>query len=164
MDTLDSMCGCSGKRNELTIKIARQGNGSVLQRSECNEDGKGQGINVCFLVTPINHFLIIFGRCTLYTPVCLQDEPRTYVGIFNLHLQLTSRSEGRRTVSCHSCKGHEEKRVRPNKFSSPPAGIEPVTSSTRSHCTNHLATSLPNGEIHGLKWMYDGFYGVGISK
>ena len=30
---------------------------------------------VCFLVTPINKFLIILGRCTLYTPVCLQDEP-----------------------------------------------------------------------------------------
>ena len=29
----------------------------------------------CFLVTPINQFLIILGRCTLYTPVCLQDEP-----------------------------------------------------------------------------------------
>ena len=31
----------------------------------------------CFLVTPINQFLIIIlGRCmTLYTPVCLQDEP-----------------------------------------------------------------------------------------
>ena len=29
----------------------------------------------CFLATPINQFLIIFGRCTLYTPVCLQDEP-----------------------------------------------------------------------------------------
>ena len=28
-----------------------------------------------FLVTPINQFLIILGRCTLYTPVCLQDEP-----------------------------------------------------------------------------------------
>ena len=32
----------------------------------------------CFLVTPINQFLIILGRCTLYTPVCLQDEP-TYM-------------------------------------------------------------------------------------
>ena len=29
----------------------------------------------CFPVTPINQFLIILGRCTLYTPVCLQDEP-----------------------------------------------------------------------------------------
>ena len=29
----------------------------------------------CFLVTPINQFLIILERCTLYTPVCLQDEP-----------------------------------------------------------------------------------------
>ena len=28
-----------------------------------------------FPVTPINQFLIILGRCTLYTPVCLQDEP-----------------------------------------------------------------------------------------
>ena len=27
---------------------------------------------VCFPVTPINQFLIILGRCTLYTPVCLQ--------------------------------------------------------------------------------------------
>ena len=34
----------------------------------------------CFLVTPINQFLIILGRCTLYTPVCLQDEP-TYMRI-----------------------------------------------------------------------------------
>ena len=31
---------------------------------------------VCFLVTPFNQFLIILGRCTLYTSVCLQDEPR----------------------------------------------------------------------------------------
>ena len=30
---------------------------------------------LCFLVTPISQFLIILGRCTLYTPVCLQDEP-----------------------------------------------------------------------------------------
>ena len=30
---------------------------------------------VCFPVTPINQFLIILGRCTLYTPMCLQDEP-----------------------------------------------------------------------------------------
>ena len=29
----------------------------------------------CFPVTPINQFLIILGRCTLYTLVCLQDEP-----------------------------------------------------------------------------------------
>ena len=29
---------------------------------------------LCFLVTPINQLLIILGRCTLYTPVCLQDE------------------------------------------------------------------------------------------
>ena len=29
---------------------------------------------VLFSVTPINQFLIILGRCTLYTPVCLQDE------------------------------------------------------------------------------------------
>ena len=30
---------------------------------------------LCFLVTPMNQFLIILGRCTLYTMVCLQDEP-----------------------------------------------------------------------------------------
>ena len=30
---------------------------------------------VCFLVTPINQCLIILRRCTLYTPVGLQDEP-----------------------------------------------------------------------------------------
>ena len=46
----------------------------------------------CFLVTPINQFLIILKRCTLYTPGCLQDEPtssvqedRTYEGVSNLH-------------------------------------------------------------------------------
>ena len=35
------------------------------------------GVLFClfFLVTPINQFLIILGMCTLYTPVCLQDEP-----------------------------------------------------------------------------------------
>ena len=32
-------------------------------------------VKLCFLVTPINQFLIILVRCTLYTPVCLQDEP-----------------------------------------------------------------------------------------
>ena len=33
------------------------------------------GFLFCFPITPINQFLIILGRCTLYTPVCLQDEP-----------------------------------------------------------------------------------------
>ena len=62
----------------------------------------------CFLVTPINQFLIILGRCTLYTPVCLQDEP-TCMRIEPVKgslictgddcpctrgLQLTSRTEG----------------------------------------------------------------------
>ena len=28
-----------------------------------------------FLVTPINQFLIMLGRCALYTSVYLQDEP-----------------------------------------------------------------------------------------
>ena len=60
-----------------------------------NQEELEQGTNVfimfCFLVTPISQFLIVLGRCTLYTPVCLQDEPtcmredRTCVGIFNLH-------------------------------------------------------------------------------
>ena len=74
----------------------------------------------CFLVTPINQFLIILWRCTLYTPVCLQDEP-TCMRIEPVYgsltctgddcpctggPQLTSRSEGRRTSSCHSCKYH----------------------------------------------------------
>ena len=35
----------------------------------------GKFVLFCFLVTPINQFLIILGRCTLYTPVCLQGEP-----------------------------------------------------------------------------------------
>ena len=30
---------------------------------------------ICFLVTPINQFLIILGRCTLCIQVYLQDEP-----------------------------------------------------------------------------------------
>ena len=37
----------------------------------------------CSLVSSINQFLIILGRCTLYTPKYLQD--RTCIGIFNLH-------------------------------------------------------------------------------
>ena len=72
----------------------------------------------CFLVTPINQLLIILGRCTLYTAVCLQDEP-TCMRIEPVYgsltctgddcpctggLQLTSRSKGLRTLSCHSCK------------------------------------------------------------
>ena len=58
-------------------------------------------------------------------------------------LQLMSRSEGRHTISCHSCKFHEGKHVWTNKFSSPLAGIEPGTSSTRSQCANHSAYLLP---------------------
>ena len=34
-----------------------------------------QLMQFCFPVTPINQFLIILGRCTLCTLVCLQDEP-----------------------------------------------------------------------------------------
>ena len=74
----------------------------------------GFALLFCFLVTPFNQFLIILGRCTLYGLVCLQDEP-TCMRIESLTctgddrpctggLQLTSRSEGRHTVSCHSCK------------------------------------------------------------
>ena len=41
----------------------------------CGKEDKLFCFLFCFPVTPINQFLIILGRCTLYTPVCLQDEP-----------------------------------------------------------------------------------------
>ena len=81
----------------------------------------------------------------VYTPVCLQEWP-TYIRIEPVYgsltctgdnspctcgLQLTSRTEGRRTVSCR----YEGKPVRTNKFSS---------SSTRSQCANNSAISLNN--------------------
>ena len=47
------------------------------------EDLKIQDLNLfCFLVTSINQFLMILGRCTLYTPVCLQDEPQGFFSPF----------------------------------------------------------------------------------
>ena len=119
--------------------------------------------NSCF-VTPINQFLIILGRCTLYTPVCLEDEP-TCMRIDPVQGSLTCTGDDCpctrgppvnvpicRTAHCimSFLQMTRRKHVRTNKFSSPLAGIEPGTSSTRSQCANHLANSLLCLEIGEL--------------
>ena len=51
---------------------ARPGqNGLVYIVYEFLFDGTERLFIFRFLITPINQFLIILGRCTLYTPVCL---------------------------------------------------------------------------------------------